>query len=277
MTVDRPTREESRAQFAADEIAKLIFAGSLRPGQQLIEEDLAQQLHVSRVPIREALRELSREGLVHVIARRGAFVARMDRVEALETYDVRATLEGFAAGLCAAQIGVKPLLELQELLTQMRDAVPKGDVDRYSRLSLQFHAVIWKHTPNRLLRELIGQLWRRSLKLRLIAMRLPRRLEESLASNERLFDALRRHDSRSAEMVRWLAVQQAKHALMSGYFKEERTDRRIQLERDLPNLQSVAPRLELPSAASGGPRFFRRRKERAGSGDGLRDGRHSSS
>jgi DNA-binding GntR family transcriptional regulator len=266
----------SRAAFAADEISKLIFAGSLRPGQQLIEEDLAQQLHVSRAPVREALRELSREGLVHVIARRGAFVARMDRAEAAEMYDVRAAIEGIAVGLCAQQIGPQPILELQGLIVQMREAVSIGDIDRYSRLQLEFQTVVWEHTPNRVLREMIRQLWRRSLKLRLIALRLPGRLEEALASYERLLDAIRRRDSRAAEMIRWLALQSAKQALMRGYFSETHFDRRVQLERDLPNLDSVAPPFELPMAASGSPRFYRRKKDRNEPSHGVRDGAHTS-
>lgn len=246
---ERVAHKPSRSEMAADAIAKWIFDGSLRPGDQMIEEDLARRLDMSRVPVREALRELSREGLVRVIPRRGAFVAPMDGQEVAQTYDVRAVLEGFGARLCAEHINPKALAELQDLLSEMHGAVSKGELDEYSRLTVRFKASLWEHIPNRALFELIRQLGRRSLKLRLIAMRLPGRAEQSLASYESLIEAIRRRDGRAAEMVRWLGVQQAKHALIRGYFGEARYDRRSQLERDLPTVDIGSWRLELPVTA----------------------------
>lgn len=241
----------SRTQFAADEIARRIFVGAFRPGQQLTEQGLARQLSVSRIPVREALRELASEGLVHLIPRRGAFVNRMDPADVAETYEARALLEGYAVRLCAEHIGPKGVLQLQDILGQMRDAVSKGEVDRYSDLNMQFQAVIWENTPNRVLAELARQLSRRSLKLRLIAMRLPGRAEESLASHEHLFEAIRNRDPRSAEMIRWLTVQRAKRALLSGYFGEGvRPEHRSALERDLPSVGGRVMRL-VPAASGG--------------------------
>jgi DNA-binding GntR family transcriptional regulator len=65
-TPETPGRT-SRTEFATDEIAKAIFVGDFRPGQQLTEEELARRFNVSRIPIREALRELSRERLIQLI------------------------------------------------------------------------------------------------------------------------------------------------------------------------------------------------------------------
>jgi DNA-binding GntR family transcriptional regulator len=115
--------------------------------------------------------------------------------------------------------------------------VTAADVDRYSGLSLEFHSVIWENAGNRVLFELNRQLTRRSLKLRLIAMRLPGRASESLASHEQLFEAIRNRDGRSAEKLRWLAVHRAKRALLSVYFGQAlRPEDRTELERDLPDL-----------------------------------------
>ena len=173
----------------------------------------------------------------------------MDATDVAETFDVRATLEGLAAQLCAERIGAKPLRELEDLLVEMREAASSGDIELYSRATLQFKVVIWTNTPNRVLRELLRRMWRRSLKVRLIALRLPGAIEDSLASSERLFEALKRHDSQAAQMVRWLSVQQAKHAVIRDYFGEPRPDRRSQLERDLPDLQVAAPPPDLPVPA----------------------------
>ena len=174
--------------------------------------------------------------------RRGAFVARMSRAEFAETYDVRAMLEGFASRLCAEHIGQKTILELEDALVQMRDAVAGDDVNRYFSLALQFQQIIWDNTPNRVLRELLQTLWRRSLKLRLVAMRLPGRMQLTLPSYEKMLEALRAHDARSAEMITWLQVQDGKRTLLNNYFSDAvRPDARSQLDRDLPHPDTVLP------------------------------------
>jgi DNA-binding GntR family transcriptional regulator len=250
MSREKLAPKTTRVQFATDEIAKLIFSGTVIPGQRLIEQELARQLNVSRIPIREALRELSRDGLVRLVPRRGAFVARMNRADVAELFEVRATLEGLTAYLCAKHISPTEIVRLEGALGQMRRTALNGEVDRFSELSIRFREIIAENASNRLLRELVRGLSRRSLKFRFIAMRMPGRLQESLASYERLLEAIRDHDSREAEMVRWLSVQRTKRALLSGYFGETvRPEQRSELERDLPELDH--PALE-PTASSGG-------------------------
>jgi len=229
---DAESPARSRARHAADEIAKAILSGALRPGERLGEEEWARRLSVSRVPIREALRALEREGLVELHERRGAFVTKMDRSEFLETYDVRAVLEGYAARLCATTVGAVALDQLAHELARMREAAERGDVDQYGQLSIGFLQIVWDNVPNRVAADLVRRMWRRSLRLRLISMRLPGYVATSLAAHEHLLEALREHDSRSAEMVRWLAVQRAKRALLTGYYA--RPEERSRLEQDLP-------------------------------------------
>lgn len=226
------THSRSRSRHAADEIAKAILSGALQPGERLGEEEWARKLNVSRVPVREALRALEREGLVEVHERRGTFVTRMDRSEFLETYDVRAVLEGFAAGLCAGAIGVVAIEQLSRELSRMRDAAARGDVDLYGQLSVAFLQIVWDNVPNRLAADLVRRMWRRSLRLRFISMRLPGYVATSLVAHEHLFEALRDHDVYTAEKIRWLAVQRAKRALLAGYYGHP--EERSRLEHGLP-------------------------------------------
>ena len=235
----------SAAREASSHIANAILVGTFEPGQQLVEEDLARELNVSRIPVREALQELSREGLVQIIPHRGTFVTRLDRQLVAELYDVRANLEGMAARLCAERIGQGDLDRLTELIGQMRQAAADRAVASYSELALRFRLIIIQTAPNRVLREMIRQVSRRTLKMRSIAMHLPGRLEESLASHQNLFEAIRNHDGRAAEMIRWLGVQQAKRAVLSGYFGESvQADTRNALDRSVKELMEVATLLE---------------------------------
>src|SRR6476619_1656699 len=119
----------SRAVLAAERIAAMIMNDELQGGDRLVEEDLARRLGMSRLPVREALRTLTQEGLVTVVPRRGAFVTRYGRDEMVEVYDVRAELLGFAARLVAESIDDERLAELDAILGEMRQSVVAQDVD----------------------------------------------------------------------------------------------------------------------------------------------------
>ena len=86
----------------AAELRRLILDGSLKPGDRLVEDRLAQQLGVSRNPIREAMRVLEAEGFLDVVSRRGAFVARLTARQADDLFHVRLALEPLGARLAAS-------------------------------------------------------------------------------------------------------------------------------------------------------------------------------
>ena len=89
------------ALLAYDTVRQWILDGEFRPGQRLIEEELAQRVGVSRTSIRDCLRRLAADGLVHTEASRGTFVLQLDTAEVDEIFQLRAMLEGHAAGLAA--------------------------------------------------------------------------------------------------------------------------------------------------------------------------------
>lgn len=227
----------SRAVLAAERIAAMIMNGELQDGDRLIEEDLASRLGVSRLPIREALRMLEHEGLVTVLPRRGAFVARYGPREITEVYDVRAELLGFAARLVAQTIDAERLDALEQILAEMREAVARDDYAAYVDGQQRLRRSVWEATPNGLLRELIWQVWRRGLRLRAIALGLPGRMARSLHIHEQLVQALRARDAFYAERLMWLLSMDAKHSLLSQYFGDS-DDGQERIEPDLPDLSA---------------------------------------
>jgi DNA-binding GntR family transcriptional regulator len=218
---DRSPAQASRSTLAAERIATMIMSGELRDGDRLVEEDLASRLGMSRLPIREALRTLTQEGLVTVLPRRGAFVTSYGRDEMVEVYDVRAVLLGFAARLVAQSIEPERLDELERILGEMREAVAAGDYDSYVPRQQRLRRIIWASTPNRLLRDLIWQVWRRGLRLRVIAIHLPGRLERSLHAHEQIVRAIRDRDSLLAERAMWMLCMDAKQSLLDQYFGDD--------------------------------------------------------
>ena len=87
-----------------ENLREAILEGELKPGQRLMEVQLAEQLGVSRTPVREAIRKLELEGLVIMLPRKGAYVANMSLKDIIDVLEIRASLEGLAASLAAQRM-----------------------------------------------------------------------------------------------------------------------------------------------------------------------------
>ena len=122
-----------------DELERMILHGELPGGERLNEAALAEQLGVSRGPVREAARSLEREGLVRTVANDGVYVRSLSVDEVLELYDLRAMIAGYLCGRVAAQGGERLKEELAQDVAQMDAAIAGGDEARYFELNLAFH------------------------------------------------------------------------------------------------------------------------------------------
>ncbi len=140
-------------QHAYQVILDKLMAGSLAPGVRLSDDALARELGISRSPIREAISQLSTEGLVEYRPRSGAYVKALSRREYEELYDIREALEGHAAAKAAERISGADLGELTELVAAMRaiacecrDAAPGTAgaelTERFLSNDLRFHLAI---------------------------------------------------------------------------------------------------------------------------------------
>ncbi|WP_434599164.1 GntR family transcriptional regulator [Streptomyces sp. A5-4] len=142
-------------------LLELITTRSLRPGQHLVESELAGHLGVSRQPVREALQRLNTEGWVDLRPAQGAFVHEPTEEEADQLLSVRTLLEAEAARLAAANAGSAQIAALEELCTRGEQAVTADDVDLTVAVNAQFHAKIMELAGNLVLAELAGRVDRR--------------------------------------------------------------------------------------------------------------------
>lgn len=142
-------------------IREAIHSGALRPGDRLFEAGLADQMGISRAPIREALRQLELEGLVEMSPRRGAAVARFSREDVLEVYSLRSALEGLACHLAVERASADDWRHLRELAERMRQAAQQGDLRTLVNYDLTFHGTLCEISGHRRLlktwRSLEGQ------------------------------------------------------------------------------------------------------------------------
>jgi DNA-binding GntR family transcriptional regulator len=142
-------------------LLELITTRALRPGQHLVETELATHLGVSRQPVREALQRLNTEGWVDLRPAQGAFVHEPTEAEADQLLVVRALLEAEAARLAAVSSSARGLTRLDELCRTGEEAVATDDVDAVVAANAAFHAYVMELAGNAVLAELAAQVDRR--------------------------------------------------------------------------------------------------------------------
>lgn len=126
----------------------MIRRGELRPGERLLEDRLAEQLGVSRNPVREAIRALEHTGLVEVQHRRGAYVATLDPPRAVDLLELRSAIEAFAARLAAARRTPEQLADIRRCFEEGQAAMQANDVVQAARAHRAFHLAIESAAAN---------------------------------------------------------------------------------------------------------------------------------
>jgi GntR family transcriptional regulator, gluconate operon transcriptional repressor len=129
----------SLAEDAADRVREQILAGGFRQGEHLVEAKIAEQLGISRGPVREAFKLLRAEGLLEEEPRRGTFVVSLTPDDVRQIYGLRAALEGRAARLLARSRNPSAIETLRSLADAIEAAVRSGDPAAVSRADLAFH------------------------------------------------------------------------------------------------------------------------------------------
>jgi DNA-binding GntR family transcriptional regulator len=132
----------------ATELRRQILDGTLRQGERLIEDRLAEQLGVSRNPIREALRMLEAEGFLDVTARRGCFVATLSADQADDLFEVRLAMEPLGARLAARNASGARIARMKEILAEVETNPGGQDLDTLSGLHTELHSLIFEMTGN---------------------------------------------------------------------------------------------------------------------------------
>jgi DNA-binding GntR family transcriptional regulator len=140
---------QTLASAVRREIERRILTGEIQAGARLSEVALAEELGVSRGPVREAMRGLIEAGLVDSIANRGVVVRKIGVEEALDLYELRGVLLGFACETLARRRTGDQIARLEKALEGMAEAIAADDMDLYYRRNIAFHAMIAEFCGNR--------------------------------------------------------------------------------------------------------------------------------
>lgn len=175
-----------------------ILKGDLKPGERLMEKQLAEKMGVSRTPIREAIRKLELEGLVVMVPRKGAQVAEITVKDVKDVLEVRAALEELAVKLACTKMTDKEVVALQETVVEFESAVEENRLEALVQLDIKFHDIIYKATQNDKLQHIINNLREQMFRYRLAYLRNPEFHSTIEGEHREIFDAIKARDEEKA-------------------------------------------------------------------------------
>ncbi|GAB6939473.1 GntR family transcriptional regulator [Isoptericola variabilis] len=183
----------SKSQRAYAYLRERIEDGRFVPGYRLVLAQLAGELDMSVVPVREAIRRLEAEGLVTFERNVGAQVALIKETEYQHTMETLALVEGFATALSAPHLSAAQLDAARAVNERMRQCLADFEPHRFTELNLEFHAVLFEPCPNPHVLDLVHRGWRRMTVLRDSSFSfVPGRAKESVAEHGRILDLVAR-------------------------------------------------------------------------------------
>lgn len=158
-TFDDLVPHQQLRSLVSEQIRNAILQGKYKPGAWLRQQHLAEELGVSQMPVREALKELTAEGLIEHIPYRGARVIKISKDDVIDLYAYRAFLESRAAGEAAKRIIAAELATLRQIHEQIAAHQSPDHINVYRQLNRQFHELIYKASQRSLLIRTLDQIW----------------------------------------------------------------------------------------------------------------------
>ena len=185
----------------AESIRDSIINGKIKPGERLLEPNVAKLLGVSRTPVREAFFQLESEGLVEVMPRKGAVVSEISIKDATELYSVRSVLEGLAAKLAVANITASKIEELKNI-NELLIKHTKKESDNFreiTALNNQFHDLINREAQNEKLYQTIELLRKQTMRYNYIYLSVMFRIKVSIGEHEEIIRLLSEKKAEESE------------------------------------------------------------------------------
>ncbi len=191
-----------------------IRSGSLPPGERLMEIQLAEELGVSRTPVREAIRKLELERFVVMLPRRGTYVANLSLKDINEVFEIRAALDGLAAGLAAERITEEELEQMERLLVEIADHIEQRDNQKIVETDEAFHDILYRASRNERLVGIIYNLREQFTRFRSVSINYPGRLQNTLEEHRQVEEAIAQRNVEGAQHKAREHIENAEQTLL---------------------------------------------------------------
>jgi DNA-binding GntR family transcriptional regulator len=191
-------------------LREAILHGYFEPGEKLDQDRIAQELEVSRTPVREAMRRLESEGFVEVRPHYGAFIAKVSQQDIREVYEIRRLLEAEVVRQVTSLIPETVFDELDGSLAETQAEFEAGDSAKHFESDVYFHETLADFVENRLLKEVLDGLTNRISVVRCFAQLQPGdHLVESLKEHRAILEAMRQCDPEQAAELVWVHLERS--------------------------------------------------------------------
>ncbi len=182
-------------------LRQAILRGELKPGERLMEIQLANKLGVSRTPIREAIRKLELEGLVLMIPRKGAEVADITEKSLKDVLEVRRALEELSVKLTCDRITKEEIKELEQAAENFRKTMKSKDITEIAEADVRFHDVIYTATKNQKLIQLLNNLHEQMYRYRIEYLKDEEVYPKLLKEHKEIIETISRGEKEEAAKI----------------------------------------------------------------------------
>lgn len=187
---DQKKENRSLTSIIFDRIREEILNNKYKVGEKIVEAKLAEELGVSRTPVREALKQLELDGLVENIPNRGVVVKGITTQDIADIYTIRMEIEGIAARWCVERMDETHIDTLKEIFELMEFYTFKKDVDKCFELNTKFHETIYMATKSRYLEHVLKDFQIFMKATRIKSLKTEGRMEDSLEEHKLILEAL---------------------------------------------------------------------------------------
>ena len=197
----RIRKRKSLREEVYESLRKSILHGKLKPGQHLIEEQLAGQAGISRTPVREAFHKLEKDELVARLPKGGFAVREFTKEDVEEIFGIRSALESYAAYLVTLHLAPDKISILENKLKESEDALEKGDDDKVVQLNTEFHDLLYKSCKSRKLVEMINTFRDYFYRYRSALLHIQNGINASNKDHRQMLEAMKKKKPRLAERL----------------------------------------------------------------------------
>ena len=197
----RAPRRKSLREEVYQSLKKSILHGKLKGGQRLIEEQLADQIGISRTPVREAFHKLERDDLVSRLPKGGFAVREFTKEDVEEIFGIRIALESYASYLATPHMTPERISALEKKVAELESTIKKGDYDKVVQLQTDFHDLLYKSCKSKKLFEMINNFRDYFYRYRSALLQTKDGLKSSIEDHERMLEAMKKKNPRLVERV----------------------------------------------------------------------------
>ncbi len=205
----KPLRE-----LVFENIREAIIDGHLKPGERLMEIQLAEELGVSRTPVREAIRKLELEGFVVMIPRKGAYVTDISIKDIADVFELRWALEALAAELAAERATEEEIEQMERHLLELAKVVEEQDVKKIVEIDTKFHETIYTASRNKRLGQILSLLGELIQRYRTLTLSKSERIKVTMEEHRAIVEALAARDPQRAGRLAQEHIESAENSLM---------------------------------------------------------------